>query len=101
MTLRQRRQLDGIVGDERRLDQVGLHELTEDLVDELAEAHGCVHLQTELAGDVGNFVATLAAQVHGRCAVLNGLKDGNALEGRLERERVLAPGPRRRCREAL
>ena len=85
MHLRQGRHLNGVVGDECGLDEGALAGLTENLVDELALAHGVVHLNAELFGHVANLVLAHGVEVVARL-FLDGIEDGQTAEGSLERD---------------
>ena len=91
VALGERRQLDRVVRDERRLEERRLDGRAEDLVDELARAHRVVHGEAERAGGRGDVVARGDARlgrverVAGRVA--DRVEERQPAEGRLEAER--------------
>ena len=89
MHLRQRRHLDGIVGDERRLYERALGCLSEYLVDELALAHNLCILDSERLGNLADFLFGLAFEVIAGL-LLDGLKDRQTAVGGLEADDVVA-----------
>ena len=89
VTLGEGRHLDGIVGDEGRLYVVGLALLAEDFVDDLALAHGLVDLYAYLLAHLAQLCFVHAADVDAG-VLLDGVEHGDALEGRLEADDVVA-----------
>ena len=87
MHLGQRRHLHGIVDDEGRLDECTLTELAEQLVDELALTHGLVHIHLFRQAEGADLFLALALAVEARL-LLDGLKDGKAAVGSLERNEL-------------
>ncbi len=83
MHLRQGRHLNGIVGDEGGLYERALAELAEELVDELALAHGLVDLHALFEAEGADLVLRLALAVEARL-LLDGIEDGQAPEGGAE-----------------
>jgi hypothetical protein len=58
-----RRHLDGIVGDECRLDECALAELAEEFVDELTLAECLVNLKSLFEAECADFLLALAVAV--------------------------------------
>ena len=89
VSLCQRRHLDGIVGDECRLDIVAFAFLAEYLVDELAFAQRVVNLYVELAADVAELLLVHAGYVDAG-VFPDGVDHCHAAERRLEGYDVVA-----------
>ena len=83
MLLGKGRHLNGIIGDECRLDEGALAGLAEDFVYQFALAHGGVYLHAALLGHLAHLVLAHTLQVV-TCLLLNGLKNGQTTEGSLE-----------------
>ena len=83
MTLGQGRHLHRIVDNERGLDILALALLAENLVYEFAFAHGVVHLDAVVAGEVAKLVLALAVDVEAG-VLQDGVAHGDAGIRRLE-----------------
>ena len=68
------RHLHRIVGDKGRLDEGSLAELSEELVDEFALAHGLVYVHSLLLAEVAYFLLGLSVAVEA-CLLLDGVED--------------------------
>ena len=87
MHLRQRRHFNRVVGDEGRLNECALAELSKQLIDEFSLAHGVVHLHAFRLAERANLLLALAVAVE-TCLFLNGFQDGQTAIRSLERHDV-------------
>ena len=78
-----RRHLNGVIGDERRLNISAFTEFSENFIDEFALAHGVVNFHIELLANVANFVFSLSIKVVARL-LLDSFEDRQAAEGSFE-----------------
>ena len=87
MHLGQWRHLYWIVGDECRLDEGTLAELTEELVDQLTLTHGLIYVHALLLAEVANLFLALAVAVEASL-LLDGIEDREAAIWSLEADDV-------------
>ena len=84
--LSKRRHLNRIVGDERRLDEGTLAELTEEFVDEFTLTHGLIYIHTLREAECTDLVLSLAIAIE-TGLLLDSIEDRQTTEGRLERNK--------------
>ncbi len=87
--LGQRRHLDGVVDDESGLYVATFTLLAEDFVDEFAFAHSLVYFDAERGGSFSELLFGHAGDVYSG-VLLDGIGHGDAAEGGLEADHVVA-----------